>query len=76
MVIATSIFKEAKNSYPRQGDGDIKNFIRKDATFEQIIPNNGLDEEVLGSYLQEATTFFYYDLFAWQERQQPQVISV
>ena len=71
MVIATSIFKEAKNGYPRQGDGDIKNFIRKDATFEQIIPNNGLDEEVLGSYLQEATTFFYYDLFAWQERQQP-----
>jgi RHS repeat-associated protein len=71
MVIATSIFKEAKNAYPRRGDGDLKNFIRKDATFEQIIPNNGLDEDVLASYLQGATTFFYYDLFAWQERQQP-----
>ncbi|MGV2391111.1 MAG UNVERIFIED_CONTAM: hypothetical protein LVR29_31980 [Microcystis novacekii LVE1205-3] len=51
--------------------GYLKNFIRKDATFEQIISNNGLDEDVLASYLQEATTFFYYDLFAWQEHQQP-----
>lgn len=61
MVIATSIFKEANGAQPKQGDGDLRNYeVRTDATFDSVIQNKSY-------YLQEAGSFFYYNLFAWAE---------
>jgi RHS repeat-associated protein len=59
MVIATSIFKPAQGSQPREGDGDLSDYVvRTDATFESVLANKNY-------YLQEAASFFYYNLFAW-----------
>ncbi|MDX1520766.1 MAG: toxin TcdB middle/C-terminal domain-containing protein, partial [Anaerolineae bacterium] len=61
MVIATSIFKEATNDGPRTGDGDLGQYaLPPAATFDHILANKA-------DYLQQATTFFYYNLSAWQE---------
>lgn len=65
MVIATSVFKEASGEVSRIGDGDLLNYeARTDASFQHVLANQT-------DYLQDATTFFYYDLFAWQDQQQP-----
>ncbi|WP_019500353.1 SpvB/TcaC N-terminal domain-containing protein [Pseudanabaena sp. PCC 6802] len=75
MAIATSIFKEATDGSSREGDGDLSQFkIPIDATFDKILAQNLSDKELdknLADYLQKATSFFYYDLLAWKERQQP-----
>jgi RHS repeat-associated protein len=65
MVIATSVFKEAIDGNPRDGDETLLKYEKlPDATFDQILAHQT-------DYLQEATTFFYYNLFAWKEKQQP-----
>ncbi|NEP50817.1 MAG: RHS repeat-associated core domain-containing protein, partial [Moorea sp. SIO3C2] len=64
-VIATSIFKKASGRIARTGDGDLLNYkMPANAGFAQILANPA-------DYLQDATTFFYYNLSAWQDNQQP-----
>ena len=70
MVIATSIFKEASGGVARDGDGNLLNYtVRSPATFDQILANKAY-------YLQDATSFFYYNLFACQEKQPASYISL
>jgi RHS repeat-associated protein len=65
MVVVTSIFKEASDRVPRDGDGNLLNYkLRPDASFEKVLANQA-------DYLQDATSYFYYNLFAWQEKGQP-----
>lgn len=66
MVIATSIFKPAKDGVARQGDGDLSGYPMpsQDVTFKEVLA----DPE---QFLKTATSFFYYNLSAWQEQQQP-----
>ncbi|NEQ34877.1 MAG: sugar-binding protein [Okeania sp. SIO3I5] len=65
MVIATSIFKKGSGGNPRTGDGDLRNYnVQSNGSFQDVLaqPNK---------YLQEATTFFYYNLSAWRQEKQP-----
>ncbi len=64
MVIATSMFKEAQADNPRVGDGDLQTYTQQKATFDDVIANPA-------QYLGSASSYFYYDLFAWKNRQQP-----
>ena len=60
MVLATSIFKEAQGGQPRQGDGDLRDYhVRPGATFDAVLADKAY-------YLQEASSFFFYDLRAWE----------
>ncbi|MCD4813872.1 toxin [bacterium] len=69
MVIATSTYGD-ELGVP-EGDtplfdalGDPVYLIQTDATIDNVLADPG-------KYLQEATIFFYYDLEAWQDRQEP-----
>jgi hypothetical protein len=65
MVIATSILKEAKGEIASQGDDNLSNYqVPANATFEQVLAHPE-------GFLQSATSFFYYNLSAWREKQQP-----
>ncbi|MCC5633838.1 DUF2431 domain-containing protein [Nostoc sphaeroides CHAB 2801] len=65
MVITTSIFKEAKGEIAREGDSNLRDYqVPANTTFEQVLANPA-------AYLQTATSFFYYNLSAWKEKQQP-----
>lgn len=61
MVIATSVFKEADDIRPRQGDGNLRDYVvRAGASFDSVLGDRPF-------YLQEAASFFFYDLFAWKD---------
>lgn len=64
-VIATSMFKEKSGDRPRIGDGDLQDYkIKPDANFEDILAHPA-------DYLQNASTFFYYNLNAWIDKEKP-----
>lgn len=57
-VFATSIHKTTGDK--SVGDGNLNDYVvRSDATFQDVVITRP------HYYLEEATTFFYYDLFAW-----------
>jgi RHS repeat-associated protein len=63
LVVATSIFGTVDGQ--REGDDDLSSYRRRPgATFDEVVAAPAF-------YLQNAATFFFYDLFAWKERQQP-----
>ncbi|MBW4680589.1 MAG: hypothetical protein KME19_10790 [Microcoleus vaginatus WJT46-NPBG5] len=65
MVVATFLFKQASDKVARIGDDDLSSYnVRSDASFEKVLANKA-------DYLQDATSCFYYNLFAWQEKSQP-----
>ncbi len=69
MVIATSIYgaeeSVVKGDTPiYASNGDPIYQIQTDASLVNVLADPG-------KYLQGATTFFYYDLAAWQDRQEP-----
>jgi RHS repeat-associated protein len=58
-ILVNSVFKPAAGSVQRVGDGDLSNYIvRTDASFASVLADPAY-------YLQDAGTFFYYDLLAW-----------
>ncbi len=63
MVIATSVYGNETDGL--HGDGPLSNYT--------VIEPSGLAEVIANPYtcLQQAGSFFYYDLFAWQLRNQP-----
>ena len=64
-VIATSIFKKAQGGNPRTGDGDLTSYtVQVPTSIEDVLANRQ-------KYLQQATTFFYYDLSNWQQNSRP-----
>jgi RHS repeat-associated protein len=59
LVLATSLFKPASGTDPRVGDGDLANYqVQPSTDFAAIIANPA-------TYLQQAASFFAYDLTAW-----------
>lgn len=59
LVLADSVFKPASNITSRIGDGDLADYVVvPGATFASV-----LDEP--GTYLQEASSYYFYDLEAW-----------
>lgn len=62
-VIATTIYGQIEGK--DVGDLSLSEYnIMKDADFDDVIANPQ-------KFLQGATTYFYYDLHAWKDRQQP-----
>jgi RHS repeat-associated protein len=62
-VIATSMFGEVEGV--REGDGNLADYVRRtDPTFDKV-----LDDKPF--YLQQATTYFYYDPYSWMEGHGP-----
>ncbi len=60
-VIAVSTFKPAMGGTPRQGDGDLRSYtVRPPATFDEVLADKPF-------YLQDATGFFWYDLYSPQQ---------
>ncbi|HEX6372786.1 MAG TPA: SpvB/TcaC N-terminal domain-containing protein [Longimicrobium sp.] len=59
--LATSIFQRAADGQPRAGDGDLRDYVVRPAVTVQSV----LDDKPF--YLQDATTFIYYDdrAYAW-----------
>ncbi len=69
VVIATSVY--GSESGEKKGDKPLSEYqVRKDSSFADIL---GLAEGANGPehYLQNATSFFYYDLDAWRRNGQP-----
>lgn len=67
-VIATSAYGMSEGK--PQGDRDLKDYV--------VIADTGL-EDVLSNphkYLQNASAYFYYDIFAWIDRGQPACFAV
>jgi hypothetical protein len=63
MVIATTVYGSVNGIM--KGDSPIDAYVeQKDPTLQDIVTNPG-------SYLQEATSFFYYNLEAWMNDHQP-----
>ena len=63
MVIATSMYGDEADGM--HGDQPLSNYITTAATdLAEVISNPN-------KFLQKATSFFYYDLFAWANRNQP-----
>jgi len=65
MDIATSAFGTTGGK--TEGDRDLKEYRAippEDTTFDDVLANPD-------KYLQEAATFFYYDLTAWENKRQP-----
>jgi RHS repeat-associated protein len=64
LVIATSLFKvEADGAIT--GDGDLSQYtVRADATLDDLLARPAY-------YIQQAGSFFFYDVLHWQEQQQP-----
>ena len=62
-VIATTVYGQINGA--DTGDLPMDQYIiQPEATFDEIIATPS-------DYLQGATTYFYYDLYAWKNRQQP-----
>ncbi len=63
MVIATSVYGNETDGL--HGDGPLSNYtVIEPSSLAEVIANPY-------TYLQQAGSFFYYDLFAWQLRNQP-----
>lgn len=67
-VIATSIFKPVPPAIPTEGDGDLSDpqqfRVPTDPTFNAVLADPP-------AFLQQATAYVYYDLFAWINNSQP-----
>ncbi|HEX5724528.1 MAG TPA: toxin TcdB middle/C-terminal domain-containing protein, partial [Longimicrobiaceae bacterium] len=64
-VTATSVFKPAEGDRPREGDGDLREYVvRPEATFATVLADKPY-------YLQQATTFLFYDPWAFERDGQP-----
>lgn len=61
-VVATSVYGTVGDA--AAGDDPLSDYQIKPGTFEQVLENPS-------DYLQGATSYFYYDLWAWVERGQP-----
>ncbi len=62
-VIATSVYGQVNGT--DTGDLPLSQYtIQQDATFDDVIADPA-------KYLQGATSYFYYDFFAWKSRKQP-----
>jgi len=62
-VIATSVHGQIGSQ--QTGDLPLGEYeVKQGATFDDVIANPA-------TYLQSATAYFFYDLFAWADRQQP-----